>query len=96
MVLQSYLESFGFKVDSVTSGKHALSLLLKTSQEPHYGLVLMDGEMPGIDGYETCEKIRSNPKYRELIIIALSTHAMPDIKDKYLQVDMNDYVHKPF
>ncbi|KAA6432782.1 PAS domain-containing protein [Dyadobacter flavalbus] len=67
-------------------------------QKDDYDIVLMDLQMPEMDGYEATAKIRQLPdkKYAELPIIALTASAMLDIKDVAFQVGMNDFVSKPF
>ena len=92
LIAKEMLEDEGLKVDLAEGGLQALEKI----NEHQFDIVLMDLQMPDMDGYETCEKIRSNPKNQDLTIIALSAHAMSDIKDKCLQVGMNDYVSKPF
>lgn len=63
-----------------------------------YDLVLMDLQMPEMDGYQATQEIRTLPedKYRQLPIIALTASAMLEIKDKAFTVGMNDYISKPF
>lgn len=63
-----------------------------------YDLVLMDLQMPEMDGYQATQEIRALPedKYRQLPIIALTASAMLEIKDKAFTVGMNDYISKPF
>ncbi|GGB77705.1 hybrid sensor histidine kinase/response regulator [Dyadobacter sediminis] len=67
-------------------------------QKEDFDIVLMDLQMPEMDGYEATAKIRQLPdkKYAELPIIALTASAMLDIKDVAFQVGMNDFVSKPF
>ncbi len=92
LIAKEMLEDEGLAVDLADGGQQALEKI----NQYQFDIVLMDLQMPGMDGYETCEKIRSNPEHKDLIIIALSAHAMSEIKDKCLQVGMNDYVSKPF
>jgi len=67
-------------------------------QKNDYDIVLMDLQMPEMDGYEATAKIRQLPdkKYTELPIIALTASAMLDIKDVAFKVGMNDFISKPF
>jgi signal transduction histidine kinase/DNA-binding response OmpR family regulator/HPt (histidine-containing phosphotransfer) domain-containing protein len=92
LIVKEMLENEGLVVIAVNGGEQAIE---KVDQQT-FDAVLMDLQMPGMDGYETCVKIRRNPKHQNLPIIALSGHAMSEIRDKCFQVGMNDYVSKPF
>lgn len=63
-----------------------------------YDVVLMDLQMPEMDGYQATQAIRSMPgeKYKQLPVIALTASAMLEIKDKAFTIGMNDYISKPF
>jgi len=80
--------------DVAENGQIALTLV----QTNDYDMVLMDLQMPEMDGYETAAAIRELPeeKFKKLPLIALTASAMLDIKDKAFVVGMNDYISKPF
>jgi CheY-like chemotaxis protein/HPt (histidine-containing phosphotransfer) domain-containing protein len=88
------VEKFGYHVDAVETGKAAVEALKKKD----YDLVLMDIQMPEMDGLEATRRIRS-PKTgvlnQEIPIIALTAHAMKGDRDICLKAGMDDYVSKP-
>ena len=90
--LSKVLNKKGIKVEKAENGKKALAVLEK---EDDIGLVLMDIMMPVMDGYETIERIRSQQKFNELPIIALTAKAMASDREKCVAVGANDYISKP-
>ena len=72
-------------------GARALELLT----EQKFDLVLMDCQMPEMDGYEATKIIRADDRFRDLPIIAMTAHAMESERQKCLSVGMNDHVTKP-
>jgi CheY-like chemotaxis protein len=90
--LNSLLERHSMQVVSATTGEDAITLLEKTDD---LSLVLMDIMMPEMDGYETMRRIRGNPKFRYLPIIALTAKAMKGDREKCLEAGASDYVAKP-
>jgi HAMP domain-containing protein/signal transduction histidine kinase/DNA-binding response OmpR family regulator len=90
--LSSVLERRGMRVVSASTGHEAIATL-ETS--PEVAIVLMDIMMPGMDGYETMQVIRQNPKYRRLPIIALTAKAMKGDREKCLEAGASDYLAKP-
>ena len=90
--LSSVLERRGMRVLTATTGSEAIALV---EQTPDLAIVLMDIMMPEMDGYQTIEKIRGNPAYRRLPIIALTAKAMKGDREKCLEAGASDYLAKP-
>jgi two-component system, sensor histidine kinase and response regulator len=86
------LEKLGYRVDVVKDGREAVSAW----ESGRYDLILMDCEMPEIDGYEATRQIRSRETgERHIPIIALTAHAMKGAELKCQAAGMDDYVTKP-
>jgi signal transduction histidine kinase len=85
------LQKFGFKADIADNGRLAVE---KLRQKP-YDLILMDMQMPEMDGYEATRIIREEMG-SQVPIIALTAHAMKEEREKCLRLGMNDYISKPF
>jgi HAMP domain-containing protein/CheY-like chemotaxis protein/signal transduction histidine kinase len=90
--LSSVLERRGMHVLTATTGSEAISLIEET---PELAIVLMDIMMPEMDGYQTIGKIRHDPAYRRLPIIALTAKAMKGDREKCLDAGASDYLAKP-
>ena len=90
--LSSVLERRGMHVLTATTGSEAIALV---ERHPTLAIVLMDIMMPEMDGYQTIEKIRGNPAYRRLPIIALTAKAMKGDREKCLEAGASDYLAKP-
>ncbi|MBY5609586.1 HAMP domain-containing protein [Rhizobium leguminosarum] len=90
--LSSVLERRGMKVLTATTGSEAIDVI---NNEPSVAIVLMDIMMPGMDGYETMQVIRSEPRFRRLPIVALTAKAMKGDREKCLEAGASDYLAKP-
>jgi len=89
------LAEIGFEADVVHNGKQAV----ETAKENKYGLILMDCEMPVMDGFTATKKIRNNEALLETKptpIIALTAHAITGARDKCITSGMDDFLSKPF
>jgi CheY-like chemotaxis protein/two-component sensor histidine kinase len=90
--LSSVLERRGMSVLAATTGSEAIHLI---QSRPDIAIVLMDIMMPGMDGYETMQKVRANPAFQRLPIIALTAKAMKGDREKCLEAGASDYLAKP-
>jgi two-component system, sensor histidine kinase and response regulator len=93
LVAKSMLEKFGYNVLPVANGEEALAQF----EMADFDLVLMDCQMPVMDGFEATKAIRQlkDPRKKNVPIIALTANAMKDDEDKCLKAGMNDYLSKP-
>lgn len=92
-VVTKQLKKLGYEVDLAGNGQEALDLMAQND----YGLVLLDCQMPILDGYQTIRAIRQQASpLREIIVIAMTAANNPEEQARCLQVGMNDYLHKPF
>ena len=91
-VLRHTLDGRGYRLFVTKSGESALEVARKV----HPLLVLLDVVMPGIDGYETCKRLKADPEIREAAVIFLSS--LDEAKDKVrgLEVGAVDFISKPF
>ncbi len=88
---QIILQKLGYQVLTATNGQAALTIL----QQQQIDLVLMDIEMPGINGYETTKQLRQLPNMANLPVIAMTAHHGTDTKQACLAAGMNDLLVKP-
>ena len=84
-------KNLGLEVDTAHNGHLAMEMLSSTT----YDLVLMDVQMPGIDGLTVTRRLRANPLFQTLPIIAMTAHALSGSREIFIAAGMNDVVHKP-
>ena len=90
-VVQAILRKKGYHVDVANHGREALEYLELLA----YNIVLMDVQMPILDGLETTRAIRADARFRKLPIVAMTAHAMSGDREKCLKAGMDDYITKP-
>ncbi len=86
------LERWGLVVDAVDNGYDAVECVQNSDIED-YDLILMDVQMPGMDGYEASRQIRTT--HPDIPIIAITAHAMKEHRDACYDAGMNDHIAKP-
>ena len=92
-VVLAMLRKKNYAIDVANNGQEALDKLERAA-EP-YNLILMDVQMPVLDGLETTKAIRRNTNWDYLPIIAMTAHAMIGDRERCLQAGMNAYISKP-
>lgn len=91
-VITGYLSRMGYTADVVSNGLEAISNLGNRK----YDIILMDCQMPELDGYETTEVIRANKTpYQSIPIVAMTANAIKGDRERCLEAGMNDYISKP-
>ncbi len=85
------LESAGIFVEIAKNGKEAVEAVHRS----HFNAVLMDIQMPEMDGYEATKIIRRDSRFTSLPIIAMTAHAMKGDEEKCLEAGMDEYISKP-
>ena len=86
------LKKEGYDVYLAKNGKEAIDIAKKEKPQ----LIILDIMMPVMDGYEATKRIRQNPKFKKLPIIALTAKAMKDDRQLCIEAGANDYLSKPF
>jgi CheY-like chemotaxis protein len=91
MMLVDYLEMAGYKMVTAQDGIDGLAQAKLT----HPDLILMDIQMPRMDGFEATQRLRSDPEFKDIPIIALTALAMPNDRQRCLDAGMDEYMSKP-
>ncbi|RCJ29464.1 hybrid sensor histidine kinase/response regulator [Nostoc minutum NIES-26] len=91
-VLRQALKELGLNVRIATNGEEALEQVQRKLPD----LILLDVQMPGIDGFETCRQLKSNLLTQDIPVIFMTAHSNTESKVKGLSVGAVDYVTKPF
>jgi len=91
-LMKHLLNQLGYQVQMAETGKEVLDKLNSGSS---FDIVLMDMEMPIMDGFTATREIRKNEKYKDLPVIALTAHAMKEHRNKTIESGCTDYISKP-
>ena len=92
LVAKGMLSKLGCEVTVAAHGGEALAAL----EDREYDLVLMDCNMPVMDGYEASRRIRQSGRWPQMPIVALTANAMPEERERCRAAGMSDYLAKPF
>jgi len=90
-VAAALLRKRGYQVTVADNGLQALDSLDRET----FDIVLMDVQMPEMDGFETTRRLRANPRLANLPVIAMTAHALKGDRERCLAAGMNDYIAKP-
>jgi len=85
------VESAGFEVATALDAEKALAALATARPD----VILMDLQLPGIDGLELTRRIKADPATRDIAVIAVTAYAMKGDREKALEAGCDDYVTKP-
>jgi CheY-like chemotaxis protein len=88
---QALFQKLGWQVETLDSGEGALLHLA----EHRYDLLLLDINMPGMNGLEVCQRIRADQRLRELRVIAYTAHVLPEEQQGFLSGGFDDVLLKP-
>ncbi len=92
MTISDFLTNLGYQLVLAENGLEALS----KAEETNPDVILMDIQMPGIDGFEATRRLRASPRFASTPIIALTALAMAGDRERCLEAGMNEYLSKPF
>ncbi|MCL4104392.1 UNVERIFIED_CONTAM: hypothetical protein GTU68_047354 [Idotea baltica] len=93
IVAEGTLAQLGYEVGMASEGRAAIDLLATQ----HFDLVLMDCQMPGMDGFEATRLIReAESGGKHIPIVGLTAHASADARDACLEAGMDDFISKPY
>ena|GEM_PF-2908834 len=90
-LIREMLRNLGLDTDVTANGQEALDRL----EEADFDLLILDMQMPVLDGMQTITRIRQNDRLQNLYVLALTGEAMPGDKEKFLRIGCNDYLAKP-
>jgi CheY-like chemotaxis protein len=81
----------GYEVHTAADAEEALVML----DSVHPGLILMDLQLPGLDGLELTQRLKADPATRDIVVVALTAYAMQDDEQKALEAGCDGYLAKP-
>ena len=90
-LLRDVIEYAGYDVRAARTGEDGIALAVKEPPD----LVLMDLQLPGIDGTEALRRLRENPRTADIPVVAVTAQAMKQDRERVLRAGFNGYVEKP-
>jgi CheY-like chemotaxis protein len=96
-LMERLLKILGVRYSFTNNGKSALDMLISSAdqEDDSFDIVLLDIQMPVMDGKETLKEIRKEEKLKNTWVVALTAYAMEGDREKYLHMGFNDYISKP-
>jgi len=92
LVVKRYLQQWGVECDVAENGQKAVDMIA----DKGYQLILMDLQMPVMDGYEATKHIRQVETYKTVPILAITASLVGDVRESVIESGMNDWLSKPF
>ncbi len=91
-ILRDLLQSVGYELIEAVNGEEALTMAVKHKPD----LILMDIQLPVVDGYEATRRIKAEPALQGIPVIAVTSYALSGDEEKAREAGCDDYVTKPF
>ncbi len=91
-ILRDLLQSVGYELIEAVNGEEALSMAVEHMPD----LILMDIQLPVVDGYEATRRIKAEPALQGIPVIAVTSYALSGDEEKAREAGCDDYVTKPF
>ena len=90
-LVRDTLETEGYEIFEAADGVSALRRI----EESRPNVVLLDIEIPQLNGYEVIRRVRQDPRFQDLRVAAFTAHAMKNERERALEAGFNDYITKP-
>jgi len=90
-LFRDVLQATGYRTLEADSGEHALELAAQHAPD----LVLMDAQLPGIDGFEALRRLRADERTAGACVVALTAQAMAGDRERFLEAGFDGYISKP-
>jgi CheY-like chemotaxis protein len=91
-LLTTYLKSLGWEVIPASNGRE----LLENVRRVRPSMIVLDMEMPEMNGFDVARSLKDDPNYRDIPVLAATAMFMPEDRERCLAAGCNDYINKPF